>query len=155
MIDFHSHILPEIDDGSKNIEETRKLLIEECKQGVCSIIATSHFYADRDSVRSFLKHREDCFQQLESLVKDWEKAPDIRVGAEVYYFPHMGEAELLADLCIGKTKVLLLEMPFVQWTDQIFRDVKNIVEKKKLTVILAHIERYYDFQKNRQIWKKY
>ena len=55
MIDFHSHILPGIDDGSKNTQMSLAMIEEEKKQGVHTIVATPHFYADEDSVERFLK----------------------------------------------------------------------------------------------------
>jgi protein-tyrosine phosphatase len=57
MIDFHTHILPGIDDGSKNIEMTMEMLEEEARQGVTEICATPHFYAHRMSFDSFLEKR--------------------------------------------------------------------------------------------------
>ena len=44
MIDMHSHILPGIDDGSRDIEETYKLLIEAYDVGFTKVISTSHYY---------------------------------------------------------------------------------------------------------------
>ena len=49
MIDFHTHILPAIDDGSRDIEQTKELLRQAHEQGIHHILATPHFYADRDS----------------------------------------------------------------------------------------------------------
>ena len=46
MIDFHSHIIPEIDDGSRSIEETMLLLEEAEKAGFTKIISTSHYLED-------------------------------------------------------------------------------------------------------------
>lgn len=43
MIDIHTHVLPGVDDGSPNIEETKRLLEMSWKQGVTTIIATPHF----------------------------------------------------------------------------------------------------------------
>lgn len=54
MIDVHCHILPGIDDGSRNIEESKALISEEMNQGINTIIFTPHFYAQRDSVGHFL-----------------------------------------------------------------------------------------------------
>ena len=46
VIDFHSHILPGIDDGSRNVETSIGML-RMCKEhGVDTMIATPHFYAD-------------------------------------------------------------------------------------------------------------
>ena len=43
MIDFHSHILPNVDDGSKSVEETFKLLKEAKDAGFDAVVSTSHY----------------------------------------------------------------------------------------------------------------
>ena len=65
MIDFHSHILPGIDDGSKNTQMSLAMIEEEKKQGVHTIVATPHFYADEDSVERFLKRRAHSYERLQ------------------------------------------------------------------------------------------
>lgn len=154
MIDFHTHILPGIDDGSQSMEESIHMLHLEQQQGVDIVIATPHFYAHHDTVSQFLQRRAKAFEALNEKKQENQLELSILQGAEVYYFPGMGAAEQLRQLCVEGTSLLLLELPFVQWTDSIYADVKKIVEKQKLTVLLAHVERYYDFQKNKKIWDK-
>ena len=43
MIDFHTHILPNIDNGSRNIEETINLIKEAKEAGFEGIVLTSHY----------------------------------------------------------------------------------------------------------------
>ena len=43
IYDIHCHIVPGVDDGATDIEETGKLLRMEYEQGVRTIIATPHF----------------------------------------------------------------------------------------------------------------
>ena len=43
MIDFHTHILPNIDDGARNIDETIALIKEAKEAGFDEIILTSHY----------------------------------------------------------------------------------------------------------------
>ena len=43
MIDFHSHILPAIDDGSKSMEDSIQILREAREAGFSKIISTSHY----------------------------------------------------------------------------------------------------------------
>ena len=163
MTDFHTHILPGIDDGSKNIEETRLLLGQEMQQGVSHILATPHFYAGRESAAHFFAKRDRALAEIHDVFSVKEDTPDgkreapewlpeIRAAAEVYYFPHMGEADILPQLCMEEGDLLLLEMPFVQWTKAVYQDVEKIIKKQKLTVMLAHVERYYGFQKDRGVW---
>ena len=45
--DFHSHILPDMDDGSRCAEDSLKMLRMEAEQGVTRVVATPHFYAHR------------------------------------------------------------------------------------------------------------
>lgn len=78
--------------------------------------------------------------------------PQIQVGAEVYYFPGMGRADKLASLCIDGTDIILIEMPFDQWTQDILNEIRNVLTRQKLRVVLAHVERYPEFQRDRQIW---
>lgn len=153
MIDFHSHVLSGIDDGSGDLLETRELLKMEWQQGVRQLLATPHFYAQQESVQHFLEKREKSRKQLFDLQKP-DMVPELRMAAEVYYFPGMGQAKMLSSLCMEDRSLILVEMPFVQWTGEMYRDVKDIIEKQHLTVLLAHVERYYEFQKDRTIWEE-
>ena len=152
LTDFHTHILPGIDDGSRDVEMSISMLEEETRQQVKRIVATPHFYANRTSVEDFLARREKSLQRLRKALGD--SGPQIITGAEVYYFPGMGRAEKLKELCIEGTNVILLEMPFAQWTADIYREVKDILQKQELNIVLAHVERYPEFQKDKQVWEQ-
>lgn len=152
MIDFHTHILPGIDDGSRDIRMTEQMLEKEAAMGVTHIYATPHFYAHRANVTRFLEKREKSLQKVKELLETRDGLPAVSVGAEVYYFAGMGKAEHTPQLCVEGTDVLLVEMPFEQWTDQVYRDVTELVMKRRLRVVLAHVERYIGMQKDREIW---
>ena len=55
MIDFHTHILPGMDDGSRSVAESIAMLRAQAEQGVTTVIATPHFYANDESVATFLE----------------------------------------------------------------------------------------------------
>lgn len=154
MIDFHCHILPKIDDGSRDVEESLAMLEKERQQGIDTIVFTSHFYAHRDSVDAFIKRREKSYQSLLSAMKQQNIDLVTYLGAEVYYFGGIGKAEMVPRLCIEGTDIMLLEMPFCQWTEAVYEDVRLLVEKQKVRIILAHIERYFEFQKDKAIMDK-
>lgn len=157
IIDFHSHILPRIDDGSRNSRESIDMLLMGKRQGVDHIVATPHFYAYHSSVSQFLEKRKASYERLQQRIEEAgvkEGIPEILLGAEVYYFSGMGKAEQLPLLCIEGTNILLLEMPFTQWDRQMLDNLKQIIYEQKLTVVLAHIERFYGFQKKKDIWKE-
>lgn len=156
MIDFHTHILPGIDDGSRNVELSVQMLHEELKNGVDHVVFTPHFYADHDSIDNFLKRRERSCRKLMTEIEGNEKLSRMKyeIGAEVYYFGGIGNAADVRKLCISRTNILLLEMPFCQWTDTMYEDVAKLIRKQKLTIVLAHIERYIDFQKKKNVWNR-
>lgn len=155
MIDFHGHFLPQIDDGSSSLEESLAMLHMMNAQNVTKAVATPHFYANHDSIEHFLNKRNKAYDRvLGQIEKDALTAPAIMKGAEVYYFGGIGKAELVQSLCIEGTNILLLEMPFTQWTDDMLRNVERLLNKQKLTVVLAHVERYRDYQKDESIWKE-
>ena len=117
MIDFHTHILPHMDDGSQSLEQAREMIKREQAEGIQDIIATPHFYADRVGMDSFLSYREKSMQAVQKMMEKemWERPPRIYGGAEVYYFPGIGRASEISKLCVEGTSLLLLELPFSQW----------------------------------------
>lgn len=142
VADFHSHILPGIDDGSASVEESVKMLQMEAKQGIRYVIATPHFYANYDAPDRFLRRRAAAEQQLRETMGKYPDLPDIIVGAEVYYFPGICESELLSELTIGGKGCILIEMPHSPWSKAMFRDLEGIYVKQGLTPVIAHIDRY-------------
>ena len=146
MIDFHTHILPAVDDGSKDIEMTEAMLEMESSMGVKHIVATPHFYAHKMGVEDFVRRRAAAFDSIVPLLET-AVPMDIRLGAEVYYFDGIGRADKLAELLVEGTKTLLLEMPFCAWDEHVYSDVHDLIVKKNYRVVLAHIERYPEFQK--------
>ena len=64
MLDFHSHFLPKMDDGSKSTEMSMEMLRSSRKQGVTTIVSTSHFYGTDESPERFLRRRQHAFEKL-------------------------------------------------------------------------------------------
>ena len=126
MIDVHSHILPKIDDGSKSVEMSIEMMKQSYAQGIDTMIATPHFYISHIDVEHFVKRRQNAYDTL--------------VEASVF--------DDLEKLTVNNNgEYLLLEMPFSKWNDKILREVESLMYDRKLKVIIAHIERFIDFQK--------
>ncbi len=153
MIDFHSHILPGVDDGAKNVEMSIKMLRASAEQGVTDICLTPHFYAYQNTPEKFLQRRaraaEELYSQLEKGVPG--DVPKIRLGAEVNYFEGICQCEDLELLRLEGTDILLIEMPFMNWTDRMWRDIEEISSYPGVTVMLAHIERYLQYNAKRYL----
>ncbi len=150
MIDFHSHILPGIDDGSRDTDESLDLLRMCSEQGVTKIAATPHFYPDYDTPERFLKRRRESMLRLKERLDDG--APEIILGAEVYYFAGISSNESVGDLRLGNTGILLLEMPFAKWSSSMIAEILDLHGRNGISVMIAHIERYLDFQ-NDDVWE--
>lgn len=144
MIDLHCHVLPHMDDGSRSIEESLVMLETLAKQGVTSVAATSHFYAEENSLDTFLSRRSESVQRLRDV---WRSGlPILKPGAEVCYFQGISQCEGLERLRIEGTQLLLLEMPFERWTRRALHEVWELQERPGVVVVLAHMERYLRWQ---------
>ncbi|MGN1132767.1 MAG: CpsB/CapC family capsule biosynthesis tyrosine phosphatase [Ruminococcus sp.] len=152
IVDFHSHILPNIDDGSDSVETSLNMIDTLRNQGVDTIVATPHFYAHKDRVDAFLQKRQSSFELLSKSLPDIY--PDILLGAEVAYFRGISTAKDISKLTIGKTGVLLLEMPFQRWNDEIIAEVRRLADSGSITVMLAHLDRYLEIKDNKPFVKK-
>ena len=142
-IDFHSHILPGIDDGSQNIEESVALLDIMAADGVDIVVATPHFYCTHRSIHSFLERRNNAYVKLKPHLKP--EHPKILLGAEVLYNDILVGKEDLSRLTIQGTNFMLLEMPYQKLTEKHFDGVDKIISELDVKVIVAHIERYLNF----------
>jgi protein-tyrosine phosphatase len=145
MIDFHIHILPAMDDGSPDAATSVTMLEQSAAYGVDVMAATSHFYAEDNAPKDFLRRRALAYEQLCQAVGDRKGLPRILLGAEVRFFSGISAVDDLETLCLGDTNLLLLEMPFVPWTDRMLREVEAIA-RRGICPVAAHVERYMDFQ---------
>ena len=152
MVDFHTHILPGMDDGSKDVEQSLAMLRMEREQGIETVVLTPHCYARQNAPARFLERRSQSFQRLSAALD--ESCPQLLLGAEVQYFDNMDRAEDIGSLCIGDTGVLLLEMPFFPWDKRVIRTVLELNGWRGIQVVLAHIERYSSFCRDKKTWEE-
>lgn len=151
MIDWHSHILPAMDDGSEDVAESISMLEMQTSQGVDTVIATPHFYANDESVAVFIERRAKAFEALKAQLSD--SAPNIVLGAEVRYYQGISRLEGLKELRIEGSKLLLLEMPMSVWTETMVRELIELSGKNSIRIVLAHVERYIRLQKS-AVWDR-
>ncbi len=153
MIDFHNHILPGIDDGSRSLEESAALLKALSEQGVTVSVATPHFNVNRESIGSFLNRRNDSYRRL--IEKLPAGSPRILCGAEVAYYNGISRLPDLHKLCVEGSRLLLLEMPVSKWTEYTVKELLELAGSNRLTVVLAHMERYMNFQRRDTVQRLY
>lgn len=151
MTDFHSHLLPGLDDGSDSLETSLAMLGMWQEQRVTRIAATPHFYADVMSPRRFLTARNEALDRLREEMERACLQIEVVPGAEVRFFSGISAADALDDLCLSGTRLLLLEMPFhTVWTERMLREVAAI-SRRGIVPVAAHIERYIRLQPKRLV----
>ena len=148
LTEYHCHVLPEIDDGSKNAEMSIEMLNLMKQQDVERIIFTPHFYAHKEkSVNDFLQKRQHAFEKI----KDKSPIQNTYLGAEIAIEHGISELENIEKLAIQGTKLILLELPYREYKDWMSEEIYHIAKKYHLTVILAHIHRYLSYYTKDQI----
>ena len=141
MIDIHSHIVFEVDDGPKTIEDSRALLEESYRQGVRTIISTSH--RRKGMFETPEAKIEENFKQVQELAKEIADDLTVLYGAEIYYTSDIldkleqGKIPRLAD-----SQYALLEFSMITPYKEIHTALSNVL-RLGVTPVVAHIERYH------------
>lgn len=149
IIDMHCHILPGLDDGSQNIEETMETLRLAAAQGISAMITTSHYHPGR-----YMASAEDIFSALSEVQKQCEEEGlDIQLypGQELFY--HNGCRELLKDgkiLTMAGSKYVLIEFDVGVSYEYLLNGLKD-VRYGGYRPILAHFERYECLKKGNRL----
>lgn len=146
--DYHSHILPRMDDGAKDLETSLKMIDMLKAQGVDTVVSTSHFYAHRESVTSFVERRKKRFDELMAAAPAVDR---IILGAEVAIERGLSEKRNFEKLIIEGTDFVLLELPYMPYSPWMREEIINIQIEYGVTPILAHINRYTEFYAKSQL----
>ena len=137
MTDLHTHILPGMDDGPRDLETARHLLQLQLRQGVRRIALTSRYHPEMEPLDAFLHRREVAFEALQNICP-----PELTLkkGCEVYFTPALLNMDA-GQLCLEGTNVLLLELPVLQ-KPAFLTEVLTTLARQGITVLIAHAERY-------------
>ncbi|WP_017210841.1 CpsB/CapC family capsule biosynthesis tyrosine phosphatase [Clostridium beijerinckii] len=141
IVDIHSHIIPGIDDGSKDMEMTLEMLRNAEKDGVKEIVATPHYLleygeATIDEVRNYVKEINNILV---------EENIDIKVysGQEVYYTEKIIEYYMQGAIgTINDSRYMLIEFPMRKFDESIF-DTLYELQVRNIVPVIAHPERYF------------
>ena len=146
MIDYHCHILPQMDDGPDSISESLSLLRQSYQQGVEAMVSTCHFYADEDYPKAFIQRRNAAFQRLQdAMLLQAEVYPLIVLGAEVLYFPGISQAQDIELLAIGNRSTILIEPPMAPWSDTMLDEIAVLGENLRCKPVIAHVDRFMNY----------
>lgn len=138
LIDYHSHLLPGMDDGAKNVDTAVKMLNMYKGQGVGRVVATPHFYCHREPIEIFLSRREKALDVLLQV----SGGLCILTGAEVYIEKGISEAKSMRELALHNGNHILLELSYGSFKEWMLTEIYQTAYNWGLIPIIAHIERY-------------
>ena len=137
MIDFHTHLLPQIDDGACDVATALQMTEALSSQNVTEAVCTPHFDPSSSSVEEFTIKRSVALSKMVS--------SPIRLipGSETLLHEYLFYFNDLSALCIGNTRYLLLELPYQKRLDRkIYDHVSRLTNYYNIIPIIAHVERY-------------
>ncbi|QCU73938.1 tyrosine-protein phosphatase [Pseudoalteromonas distincta] len=147
MIDIHSHILPGIDDGAKDLDESLALLSIAQSDGITHMVATPHIHLGR--FNNSVSHIYEDLAQLQSAALAGDINIKLAVAAEVRLDVELMTLVMSNKLpfigCIGGVNYLLLELPHSHVPQGYDKFISWLV-KQNIKVIIAHPERNRDIQ---------
>ena len=149
MIDIHSHILPNIDDGSRSIEETFNLIKEAKNVGFDAIVSTSHYM--EGYYETNVPEREVWVNAIYENLQAKNIDVNLYLGNEIYMTENI--IKLLEERkasTINDTSYVLFELPLNIEPMNLY-DVIYEMQQYKLVPILAHPERYTFVQKEPEL----
>lgn len=146
MIDVHTHIIPNIDDGSKSVEETFNLINEARNAGFTDVILTPHFITNYyETPGAEVKFWTESLQKI---IDEKNIKIKLHSGMESYISEELSElAKNGTVLTLADSRYILIEFPMnttMRNADQILFVMRNMGYK----VIIAHPERYKCIQDN-------
>jgi protein-tyrosine phosphatase len=138
MIDLHSHLLPGVDDGSKTIEQSVRVLSAMREAGVTGLCLTPHHSVGRIP-RGLPPSHDEAYAALSAVVPDGitlyrgvELMLDRPIPADIREFP---------GLTLGGTRRILVEFTYGAAVPAVANALTQIVQAG-LVPVLAHPERY-------------
>lgn len=147
IVDIHNHLLPGVDDGSRDILESVKLINGLVELGVTDIVLTSHYIEDTKYNYNKLV-RSKILENLKSQI-DNDKV-NLYIGNEVYLSHNVLKLLEDGEICtLNDTKYMLVELPL----DSYLNDLQAILcdlTGSGIVPIIAHPERYHFLHKDKK-----
>lgn len=147
-VDFHTHILPGIDDGAKSLEMSFQMLRMLAKEGVGTVFATPHCLLSGENEKEFINNRNNAFEKLTEFLGqqsvDFE-LPEIRLGAEIRVSANRMVINDMDSLMLSGTNMALFELPMMSYRMSLSENIYDLSLQFGVAPIIAHVERYMGF----------
>ena len=139
MIDFHNHILPDVDDGPSTLEESIQMLKYAYKQGITEVVQTVHFQHPKMDGRNVdYNHLNNKVQELQEKINQKKINIKIHLSAEVFYLPNLVEIANNKLVTIGNGKYMLIEFSSnifpIGYEDELYKLQLKVITPTELIV---------------------
>ena len=146
MIDIHCHIVPNIDDGAKNLEDALEMAKIAYSEGIRKIVNTSHYHPNFEYING--KELFEHVREFNDILKSNNIDIEVLLGNELYYSDDIIEIiEQKEFYTLNNSKYLLIEFPPLRFPKNIV-DIVYEIKLRGYIPILAHVERYKEVQEN-------
>ncbi len=138
MIDLHLHVLPNVDDGARDKDESAAMLSRWSNLGFTRLVSTPHLMNTLDA------DYHETVQRAFDAIRDVAAGSGIELetGYEVMLLPQLAdELDAGAPLCLGASRAILVELPFADWPTYTETSIFDI-QAAGFRPVLAHPERY-------------
>lgn len=147
MIDIHSHVLFDMDDGAEDLATSIELCRDSYMNGCDSLVLTPHFF-EYSYLEDFVEERDMRITLLREALARENIPLEVLPGAELFLSDRIFGADNLDELTINGTKYMLCEMSLNPFdTRNVIRWFDELIDRSYVPV-LAHPERYYEFHQN-------
>lgn len=146
MIDLHLHILPGVDDGSRNMDDSLAMADLAARSGVSTLVATPHSNQMGRFENFWSASLSAAFDDLQAQVEKAKIPITILKGMEIFASEDMGEKIHDGRLIgLSQSRYYLVEVPFgaqPAWIEARLQEM----QARGVTPLIAHAERYYCVQ---------
>lgn len=141
--DFHCHVLPGIDDGASDLDESVALIKMQMAQGVKNIVCTPHYRMHQMSVDTFLERRQKAYDAVISSGRI-PNMPHMMLAAEIALEHNLYELDNIDKLGNPEMNTLLLELPYATFHKWMIEEIEEIAYRTQMQIIVAHLDRYVE-----------
>lgn len=150
MIDIHSHIIFNIDDGAASLDESVTLCCQAADNGFDAIVATPHF-TDYRNIERFVWERDSKLDLIRERLHEEQIDITLYSGAELYLSRGVFTAGDLDELTINNSRYMLCEFSLGPFNVRSGLEMLSELTLRGYVPIVAHPERYFEIRRNREI----
>ncbi len=141
--DAHIHILPQMDNGPRDVYESLSMLSVMKASHTKRLIATPHFDPDIETCASFLRRRRESYEKLKKAATNELTRMQLLLSAEVRLCKGVSRLPLLEKLTIPNTHLVPFELPLAGFDRQMALELSHMMQKRKIVPVLCNAERYF------------